>query len=229
MDEIWRLSSVDFKKSDDKFKQDWYNRARGPNMTLRAIELCANRAVFTDKAMAKYATGDLYENDYDKEYDHKAKRKIRRKRLISIEELCQPQLEGGVDDNYVDSWAAIDYDRDRARDMHYIPAYYTDAPDKTLNLKLYKKLREISEESAILRVIVAWYIYTNGYMDALTEAQAAFWETDFCLIDMLESDDRCKVKWLISYTNIDTQTFYRHRAYIQEHLSEFYKEFYSNT
>jgi hypothetical protein len=211
---MWRFDKVDFTRHRKKFVQDWYDRERKAN-TLYDKDRCANMAVFISPVIADGATKDFYARE-------------RSNRVVSFETLVgcvtgKANLYGkGVDDN--NGMSFIDYDRNMAKDCYFMPDYYMDAPDKIFNLELYRKLKEISEESAILRMIVAWYIYNNGYMDALSEKQAEFWETDFCLLDMLEGDDNYQVNWLISYTNIDAQTFYKHRAYIQEHLSEFYDD-----
>lgn len=251
MDELWRFKKADFTLTTDKFKQDWYNRARpskaNPNMTLREIEYHANVAVFTDETYAMYATGDLYENDYAKSYTTgdkdkglvedvpkgrrkgrpgkgKGRHKIKTKRVFNFGSLRQSRLDDESEEEYAESWLLPDYNSECCKSKETVVSDHWLVPDRPLNLKLYGKLREISEESAVLRMIVAWYIYVNGYVCLLTEAQAEFWETDFSLLDMMEAGGECQVQWLLSYTNIDTAAFYKHRAYLREQLSGFFEE-----
>jgi hypothetical protein len=209
VDEIWRFDKVDFSKHGKKFVQDWYNRGFAAR-TLYEKDMCANMAVFITPVIAEGATKDFYLRE-------------KRNRVIGMSALAD-SLEGAGGDgaNREDWFGCNNYSQDAAKDCYFVPDSYKDAPDNLLDSRLYAKLREISEESAILRMIVAWYIYNNGYLEALSEEQAEFWETDFTLIDLLDADDRCQVNWLVSYINIDTVTFYKYRAYIQEHLSGFY-------
>lgn len=231
MDEIWRFKKVDFTKSTDREKQYWYNQTRHKNLTLREIETLANRAVFVSEKMAYKATFDLYEKEYRRVQDPKTKKKHRQKHCFRLEEQRQSNHEDSDGDECVESWLMMDYNSDCCNSRMFVSDYYIDTPpDKEINSRMYRKLREVSEESAVLRMMVAWYMHTTGYVNILTDEQADFWETDLSLIDLMEAANKeYQVQWLLSYTGMDRPTFDKHRAYIQRRLSEFFKEVvYSN-
>jgi len=158
---------------------------------------------------------------------------------LTFSDISKPFVDSDGEDSYDAHWGVFDLDREAAIDLYFVPDSYTEVYDPleslcdkqesrekhTLGLRLYNKLREISEESAALRMIVAFYIKNNGYLESLSELQAEYWETDLYLLNLLEADENYQVQWLLSYTLLDESRYRRHLAYIKRKLSKLCKAY----
>jgi len=220
--EILRMNKIDWKKATQdggQFQrifcaktvreQDWDKK-----------EYCANMAVFGAKHVGFV------------EADKRRRQKARPEDAFSAIMEHSGQYSSAEDGDLETSWC-IESKIVTADDLPWY-GYISDADreasfpsfEDSFDAELLAELRRISEESQILRMTVAWFLWKSCCINRLTDEQAACWEKDFQLFDILAGEGRDQTGvWVLEYAHVSSVAYYDRLDYLKRILSKFRRRY----
>jgi hypothetical protein len=138
----------------------WYQRA-SKTPDLFGEELCCNKALFKSSQVAYGAT------------HHYFQREIRNKVISTNIDVLAHYSQKDIP---IENQMVI---RDASEKLALQSSNSTQ--------QVYKALRNLSEQDANCKLIIAWILLSSNYVEEFTEEQAVFWETDFEILKLLEN------------------------------------------